>query len=89
MCFCLVHYFCFLLGWNYLWFPPVLTLPYMKMDAMCIILRSKQHRDSKARSEPLGFGVAYGGQDKPVPSLNRSCWLRAMFLKPPRLACLN
>lgn len=50
----------------------------MKMDAVCIILRSKQHRDSKARSEPLGSGVAYGGQDKTVPSLNRSCWLRTI-----------
>lgn len=42
------------------WFPPVITPPYMKMDAMCIVLRSwlaEQHRDNKARSEPLGSGV--------------------------------
>lgn len=32
--------FFFYLGRNILWFPPILTLPYMKMDALCIILRS-------------------------------------------------
>lgn len=38
----------------------VITPPYMKTDAMCIVRRSwlaEQHRDNKARSEPLGSGV--------------------------------